>query len=216
VTGDAECHNNGLESSASGGSTPLSPSWRLLLFTFVLLTCSGSGVVTQFPMPLGHQQLEMKSEIHELISKYCRLDYEGARLDAASWPKIEPLVWWKSNPDYTRIDVISLYAVDTEPSSSHGRYTVTVQYQLLGSYDFTAGYSRQAPGSVEDVNYIVRETNGEWRISDADNYFPHPSRPAMLKWLSDKIGTAQDEIAKTLYQDALHKLQAQPTTPFAK
>ena len=190
--------------------------WRVLLLGFVFLTGSGSGIVAQFPMPLGHQQLDKSAEIHELISNYCRLDYEGVRLDASSWPKIEPLVWWKTNPDYTRIDVVSRYTVDPEPASSHGKYRVTVVYRLLGSYDLAIGYSREAPGSVQEVNYTVTETNGEWRVLDADNNFPHPSRAVMLKWLSDKVSATQDKIAKTLYQDALRQLEAQPASPFAK
>jgi len=195
----------------------LSALCRPLLLGFVLLTGSGSLVVAQFPMPLGHQETDTKSaEIRELVSKYCRLDYEGARLDASGWTKVEPLVSWRTNPDYTHIDVIARYTVDAEPASNHGKYAVTVHYRLLGSYAVDMGYSREAPGSVQDVDYTVTGTNGEWRISDADNNVPHPSRAAMLKWLNDKLSATQDESAKTLYKDALRQLEAQPASPFAK
>ena len=144
------------------------------------------------------------------------LDYEGARLDGQGWAKVEPLVTWRSNPDYAQINVISRYTVDADPTESHGKFTVTVHYRLLGSYNLVTGYVREPPNSVQQVSYVVSGTNGEWRILDSDNGLPHPSRAAMLKWLNDKLNATQDEPAKLRYQDALRQLQAQPASPFAK
>ncbi len=168
-------------------------------------------------MPLNHTQPDTKSaDVRELVSKYCRVDYEGARLDGQGWAKVEPLVTWRSNPDYTEINVISRYTVEADPTESHGKFTVTVHYRLLGSYNLVTGYVREPPNSVQQVSYVVSGTNGEWRISDSDNGLPHPSRATMLKWLNDKLSAAQDEPAKLRYQDALRQLQAQPASPFAK
>ena len=72
----------------------------------------------------------------------------------------------RTNREYTEINVISRYTVDPEPVENHGKYTVTVHYRLLGSYNLDIGYVREAPNSVQDVNYVVTGTNGEWRISD--------------------------------------------------
>ena len=169
------------------------------------------------PLPLGHVEQDTKSaDVRELVSKYCRLDYEGARLDNQGWAKIQPLVSWRNNPEYAEIDVISRYTVDTDPPSNHGKYTVTVHYHLLGSYNLGAGYAREAPGSVQTAEYTVTNTNGDLRITDSENSLPHPSRATMLKWLNDKLKETQDEQAKTRYQDALRQLQAQPASPFAK
>ena len=190
---------------------------RRSLLGFVFIVGSACSVSAQFPMPLGHTEQDTTSaDIREVVSKYCRLDYEGARLDGESWPKVEPLVSWKTNPEYSQINVISRYTVGPEPGSSHGKYTVTVHYQLLGSYDLAIGYERVAAGSVQDVEYKVTGTNGEWRISGSDNNLPHTSRAAMLKWLNEKLSASQDEPAKTRYQEALRQLQAQAVSPFAK
>jgi hypothetical protein len=176
-----------------------------------------SFVAAQFDMPLNHTQQDTKSaDVRELVSKYCRLDYEGARLDAQSWPKLEPLVSWKTNPEYSQINVISRYTVDPEPASIHGKYTVIVHYRLLGTYDLAIGYEREAADSVQVVEYTVTGTNGEWRISGSDNNLPHPSRAVMLKWLNEKLNATQDEQTKTRFQEALRQLQAQPASPFAK
>ena len=156
------------------------------------------------------------AQIRELVSKYCRLDYEGVRLEQQGWSKFEPLVWWKSNPEYTQINVIARYTVDPEPVSNHGKFTVTVHYKLLGTFDAATGYVREPEVSTQDVDFIVSVDNTNWRISNADNTLPHPSRAAVMKWLTGKIRTAQEVASKARYQDALTQLQAQSASPFAK
>lgn len=191
-------------------------SYRRILPAVAFFLIAASFAVAQFPVDLNsiHQDSQ-PAKIHELVARYCRTDYEGARLDPQSWEKVQPMVWWHTNPDFTQIDVISRYTVETEPSSSHGKYTMTVQYRLLGIYDMATGYVPE-PGATQDVSFTVTGENGEWRVADAENTYPHPSRAIMLKWLNDKISSTQDEAAKTRYQEALKLLQAQSASPFAK
>ena len=193
------------------------PLLRRCLLTLIFVAGVVSAVAAQFDMPLNHAQQDTRlADVRELVSKYCRLDYEGARLDGQGWSKLEPLVSWRSNPEYSEINVISRYTVDADPAENHGKYTVIVHYRLLGSYNLVTGYVREAPNSVQDVSYVVGGTNGDWRILDSENSLPHPSRTAMLKWLNDKLNAAQDEPSKMRYQQALGQLQAQPASPFAK
>ena len=190
---------------------------RRVLPILLFIAAGTYSAAAQFGVPLGHAEQDTKSaDVREVVSKYCRLDYEGARLDGQGWSKMEPLVSWRSNPEYAEINVISRYTVDAEPVSNRGKYTVTVHYRLLGSYNLVTGYIPEAPNSAQNVEYTVTDTNGELRISDSENNLPHPSRAAMLKWLNDKLSTAQDEPSKIRYQDALRQLQAQPASPFAK
>ena len=157
----------------------------------------GSAALAQFPLPLGRVDQDTKAQqIRELVSKYCRLDYDGARMGPQGWPKLQPLVWWKTNPDYTQMNVISRYTVETAPVLAHGKYTITVHYRLLGRFETGIGYSPEVANSNEDVDYTVTAVNDEWRIDDAEPNFPHPSRAAMLKWLNDQISTTQDPAAK--------------------
>ena len=195
------------------------PMIRRFLPILAFIVCSACCLVAQgtLPMPLGHVEQDTKSaDVRELVSKYCRLDYEGARLDGQGWAKVQPLVSWRSNPEYAEIDIISRYEVETDPTANHGKYTVAVHYRLLGSYALSTGYAPEAPGAVQTVEYTVTDTNGELQITDSENSLPHPSRTAMLKWLNDKASATQDEPAKKRYQDALRQLQAQPASPFAK
>lgn len=166
------------------------------------------------PMPLGRTEQDTKSaDVRELVSKYCRLDYEGDRLDEKNWAKMQPLVAWRLNPEYAEINVISRYTVDTDPPSNKGKFDVTVHYRLLGSYNLGTGYVPEPANQT--VEYTVTDSNGDFRITDSENNLPHPSRAAMLKWLNDKLSATRDEKAKLRYQEALKQLQAQPASPFA-
>ena len=165
------------------------------------------------PFPVGHADQDTRAEqVRALVSQYCRLDYSGARLDQQGWTKLEPLVWWKSNPDYTQVDVISRYTVETQPEATNGRYSVTVHYRLLGRFETGIGYSREVGNPTRDVEYTVTAVKDEWRIDDAEPNFPHPSQAAMVKWLTAQISTTQDASAKNIYEEALRQLQA-PSAP---
>ncbi len=195
----------------------LLPIRSVLLAVAVLIGTPGF-LSAQFSMPSkGSLEDSEPAQIHELVSKYCRLDYEGATLDSQTWPKIQPLVWWKSNHDYSKINVVARYQVDMPAASTTaGKFTVTVHYRLLGTYDMTNGYVSEPPGSNQDVAFLVSSENTDTRIADAENTLPHPSRAVMLKWLNEKMSAAPDDAAKKRYQDALTQLQAQSASPFAK
>lgn len=192
-----------------------------ILFAVALLVSASILLHAQIPsdIPLSSTRSDedaQPAQIHELVSSYCRLDYEGARLDPQAWSKFQSLVWWPSSPTYTQIDVVARYAVDMPSDSSHGRYDVTVHYRLLGIYYLATGYVREPQGTTQDVGFSVTSQKSDWRIDDADNTSPHPSRAAMLTWLNKKLSTAQDPAAKTRYQNALKLLQAQSASPFAR
>ena len=192
-------------------------SIRRALLAIAFLISAATLLVAQFPMPTSRPPEDTQpAQVREIVSKYCRLDYEAARLDPQAWPKYQPLVWWKSSPDYTQIDVIARYTVDPEPVLVHGKFRATVHYRLLGIYDLANGYVREPDGATQDVDFTVSSENTEWRIADAENTAPHPSRAAMLKWLNAKIGATEDPAAKTRLQEGLNQLQAQSASPFAK
>jgi hypothetical protein len=188
-----------------------------LILSLSFLSAVISSAQSPMPLPLGHVEQDTRAEeVRELVSKYCRLDYAGARLDPQSWAKFEPLVWWKANPDYTQMAVISRYTVESAPVVAHGKFSITVHYRLLGRFETGIGYTPEPANSTEDVDYTVTSVNDEWRINDAEPNFPHLSRAAMLTWLNNKISSTQDASAKNIYQMALERLQAQSGSPMAK
>src|ERR1035441_6820669 len=89
---------------------PSAPEGRMLLSWFrrfalsiVFLFAMGSAALAQFPLPLGHVDQDTRAEqMRELVSKYCRLDYDGARMapvKCASWfPNIA--AWIMTGPEW--------------------------------------------------------------------------------------------------------------------
>ena len=177
---------------------------------FLVLTGCLAPALAQFPIPTGRdEELARPAQIRELVSKFCRLEYEGARLDPQGWSRFEPVVWWKTNPEYAQMDVVSRFTVD-EPTEDHGKYEVMVHYRLIGGYDLNAGYAPE-PGAVQNVEYTVTYENAAWKIASAENTSPHVSKAAMLKWLNSKLASSEDANAKVLFQAAVQKLQAPAT-----
>jgi hypothetical protein len=189
---------------------------RVILVSLFLIAVSTFGFA-QFPIPTQRPSEDNTgAQVRQLVSNYCRLDYEGSRLDPKMWPKFQPLVWWTSAPEISKVNVVARYTVDSEPTEDHGKYSVTVHYRLLGTFDPNLGYLPEPEGSTQDVYYSVTQQNSDWRIADSDNTLPHPSRNAMLKWLTQQAGSAQDQALKARYQAAIDKLQQQSASPFAR
>lgn len=171
----------------------------------------------QFGVPLNHSDEKLEpAQIRELVAKYCRLDYAGARLNPADWSKIQPTVAWKANPDFSLFMVTSRFDVSEEVDSVHGKYEIAVEYRLLGKYDLSEGYSKESSNSVETVRFVISEVNGEWHITEAEPNYPHPSKAAALQWISQKQTGATDPVALTIYKQALETLQEQKSSPLAK
>jgi len=171
----------------------------------------------QYGVPLGQKDPKLEPvQIRELVAQYCRLDYAGARLNSSEWSKIQSLVAWRSNPDFPLFMVTSRFDVSDEVDSTHGKYEVSVRYRLLGKYDLTEGYSQDSSNNVETVRFVVSEVNGDWRITEAEPNYPHPSKAAALQWINQKQSEASDPVAKTIYKRALESLQAQKSSPLAQ
>jgi hypothetical protein len=182
--------------------------------TFAL--AAAMGAAAQFGMPINHSDPKLEpATVRELVGRYCRLDYSGARLNASDWPKLQPLVAWRTNPDYPLFMLTSRFDLDSEAVPEHGKYVVTVHYRLLGKYDMTAGYSQESANQIEDVEFVVAETNGDWRITEVNPSYPHPSRASTLQWLDKKLAEEKDPMAKTIYQQAIEQLQSQRASPLA-
>jgi hypothetical protein len=200
--------------SLSRGSSLL-PARRSVFAFAVLVAFIGCGYAQiGFPtqVPRGIQD----ADIRNLVARYCRLDYLGARITEQDWQKLKPVVTWTSNPDFPLIDVVSRYDVDPEVTSQHGKWRVTVHYHLLGRFNMGEGYSTEISGSIKDADFTVSNINGELKVSSVDPDYPHPSRAAMLSWLQQKEAKADDPHSRIIYQQATTGLSAQSASPFAK
>lgn len=190
---------------------------RLAVVTHAFVLLVAIGASAQFGVPLNHSDPKLEPvTVRELVARYCRMDYAGARLVASDWPKLEPMVAWRTNPDFPLFMVTSRFDVDADLGLEHGKYRVVVHYRLLGKYDMTEGYSEETLNQIQNVLFTVAEVNGDWRITGAEPNYPHASKTAAVQWLSQQLSATQDAMAKTIYQHALDQLQAQKVTPLAK
>lgn len=190
---------------------------RSRFIPLTVIACLASLVAfAQFGVPLNRDEQHAEpARIRELVGQYCRLDYDGARINPQDWPKMQPLVAWRTNPDFPIINVISRFTLDDQPVPEHGKYLITVHYRLIGRFTMGEGFSKENAGSTENVVVTVGQVNGDWRVTDVEPNYPHPSRTAMLKWLNDNLGKSQDATAKTIYQHAISDLQPPASTPAA-
>jgi len=171
-----------------------------------------AGLRAQMGMPLGHTDPALEpATVRELVARYCRMDYAGARLNANDWPKLQPLVAWHENPDFPLFMVTSRFDVSAELDPGHSKYGVTVHYRVVGKYDMAEGYSQEPGNQVREAHFTVAETNGEWKITDIEPNFPYVSKAVAVQWLNHKLSGTSDPVAKTIYENALQRLQG-PTT----
>lgn len=190
---------------------------RAAFGSLALLLAFAVGTEAQFGIPLNRTDPKQDSETaRDLVERYCRMDYAGARLDPSQWPKVQPLVSWREDPEFPLMMVTLRFDVDPEPTPEHGKYLVTVHYRLLGRYDMAEGYSNESANKLQDAQFVVSEVSGDWRITDVNPNYPHPSRAAVLQWLNKKLADAQDPATKLTYQHAIQDLQSQKSSPFAK
>jgi hypothetical protein len=190
---------------------------RSALVYGLLFVAAAVGASAQFGVPLNHEDPKLEAvTIRELVAKYCRTDYSGARLSPADWAKLQPMVAWNANPDYSLFVVTSRFDVDPIVGLEHGKYPITVHYRLVGRYDMAEGYSEESPNQIQDVQFVVSDVNGDWKITEADPSYPHVSKAAALQWLTKQLTGTEETATKLTYQHAIDLLQAQKVSPLAK
>lgn len=179
---------------------------------FLSLAAVSVEAPAQFGVPLNRSDPKLEAvTIRETVARYCRLDYAGVRLHQADWPKMQPLVAWQADPEFTLFLPSSRFDVGADVVPQHGKYLVTVHYRLIGRFDMAQGYSPESANQVDDVQFVVSEVNGGWRITDIQPNYPHPSRAATVEWFSEKLSQAQEPALKLIYQHAIEEMESQKT-----
>lgn len=151
------------------------------------------------------------AEYRQAAANYCRLDYDGARILADGWTRIQPLTTWRENPDYKRIAVVTRYQILPDMVSEHGRNTFNVQYDISGEYDLSGGYFPDPMRIVVQVE--VGELADQVRVVGTSESRPFVGRPRFQQWLQAKLNAETDPVAKATLQASLRRLLAQPKNP---
>ncbi len=171
---------------------------------FLLLTgCLVSAQMTSLPLGI-HSNPRESSRI--VVNDYCRLDYVGMRLRKDSWERIKPLTTWKSNPDWQGFTVVAKYEVQAGDEGVRSA-SVNVRYAVLGHFDVGLGYISEP--HQEEVSYLLKEVDGEWKINVQDPPInPHVSKQPAIAWLKASLAKEKDAGNKAAIEKALKDLGA--------
>jgi hypothetical protein len=141
------------------------------------------------------------------VREYCRLDYMGGRLAHDTWIRMQPLTTWKDNPDWHSVTVVSRYDMGDSSESIHSA-RISVHYQVIGRFAPGIGFTPDA--ASEDVDFRVKEVDGDWLIDSADPLVPHVSRQRVIQWLQAALAREKDPGNRAAAEQALRHLQEKP------
>ena len=148
---------------------------------------------------------EMSIEQRQVVSAYCRLDFQGARLAPQGWERIGRLTTFRENPDFNSFFVVSRYQLNENPTKSAG---MDVAYVVIGRYEEGAGYMPMR-SVVRDARFELHDQNGELRITRIEPITPFISRAATIGWLKQKLATQQDPVGRRQIEASIQALESQ-------
>ncbi len=162
---------------------------RRHLLALLFCTALTSAALAQFssaPQPGVKLQSHSLSELYAaqkiLLSNYCRLDFEGARLQAAGWNRFKPYTSLRANPEFNRIVIVTRFNIETPEQPVE---ELSASYQTAGSYQEDEGYTAQ-PGS-DQVTFRVQEQNGDLLVTQIRPESPHVSPRAAIAWITLRL-----------------------------
>ena len=139
------------------------------------------------------------------VREFCRLDFMGGRLTPEGWKRMKPLTNWKDNPAWRRFRIASRYQQGDEVHGFHSS-RIAVRYLMLGEFELGIGYTPLT--DPEDIEFKLKETDGEWHIesTDPDTFYPHVSKAQAIQWMQDKLKSTTDAAEKISLESALKQL----------
>ena len=162
----------------------LFPLLFLMVWTAAALAQFGSSSSSQPGVKLrGRSFAELYAAQKVLLSNYCRLDFEGARLEPAGWNRFKPYTSLRNNPEFTRVVVVTRFNIESPEQPSE---ELSASYQAIGYYQEGEGYT---PASSNDqVTFRVQEQNDTLLVTEVHPETPHVSPRAALAWMTLAFG----------------------------
>ncbi len=180
------------------------------LLTTVALVLVATFASAQFKINPGERS-DRNAEYRQAAASYCRLDFDGARITADGWNRIQPLTTTRENPEFKRFLVVNRYQILPEMRHDHGRYIFDVQYDIVGEYDLAGGYFPDPINLIVQVE--VSDSNGEIRVAETSDLRPFVGRARFQQWLQTKLTAETDAAAKTMLQSSIERFQNQTKKP---
>ena len=192
----------------------LFPLLFLMVFTAAALAQFGSSTSSPPGVKLrGRSFAELYAAQKVLLSNYCRLDFEGSRLEPAGWNRFKPYTSLRNNPEFTRVVVVTRFNIESPEQPSE---ELSASYQAIGYYQEGEGYT---PASSKDqVTFRLQEQNDTLLVTEIHPETPHVSPRAALVWMNLRLADPKtSERERALLNDAVRQLnkalpQPRPTT----
>jgi hypothetical protein len=198
---------------------------RVLSFLF-LLVMAGAAMAQSGPMLQmnaqpgvklrGRSFADLLAAQKVLLSDYCRLDFDGARLQPLGWNRFKPFTSLRVNPEFTRVVIVTRFDIVVPELPSE---ELNVNFQTVGFYEEGEGYTVSA--SNDRVAIRVQQQSGDLLVTEVRPAAPHVSPRAAIAWMNSRLAApATTELERAHLKDALDQLkrlfpQPQPaaTTP---
>lgn len=119
----------------------------------------------------------------DTVQRFCRLDFEGARLSSDTYHRIDPLVTWKEQVDMDPVYLVRGYEVGGSKIEGD-RAEVPVKYDLISRLDvpWHPGHPDLAADLAANAEVVFRlvRHRGAWKI-DGPAITPHASPEALAR-----------------------------------
>jgi hypothetical protein len=138
-----------------------------------------------------------------LLSNYCRLDFEGARLQPEGWNRFKPFTTLRTNPEFVRIVVVTRFDIEGSERPSEDRY---VSYQAVGYYQEGEGYV--AVSGNDRLEFHIQEQNDDLLVTDIQPRSPHVSPRAAVAWMTLRLSDPKTtDVERAHLKDAQEQLK---------
>ena len=159
---------------------------RLLSFLLLFVLTAGAMAQDGSGMKIhGRNVSDFLAAQRILLSNFCRLDFEGARLQPAGWNRIKPFTSLRMNPEFERVVIVVRFDIESTEQPSE---TVRVNYKAVGYYDSNDGYATIS-GS-DRVIFRIQEHDRNLMITEIAPTAPHVSPRAALEWMNLRMNDA--------------------------
>jgi hypothetical protein len=150
----------------------------------------------------GRSFAELYAAQKVLLSNYCRLDFEGARLQASGWNRFKPFTSLRTNPEFNRVIIVTRFDIEAPAQPTEQLYA---HYQAVGSYEEGEGYSDRATN--DQVEFRMQEQNGDLLVTEITPETPHVSPRAAIAWMNLRLSDPKiTELERAHLRDAVNQL----------
>jgi len=171
-----------------------------LLFLAILTTAALSQMSPSIPLG-GPSEIDPVTQKRILLSNYCRLDFEGARLSPDGWNRFKTYTSMRANPEFNRIVIVTRYNVENPQIDA----PLFVTFQAVGYYDLVEGYV--ASNTRERVEFQLEDRRENLLVSYVIPESPHVSPRAAIAWMNLRLADPKtSDLERGRLKDAVNQL----------